>query len=795
MNPRHASRKGGVAILFFAAIFFALSATAAGFDEPVKATWITHPDAPPKGPVVLEFRRDFDLASVPAHAMVRVSADNRFILYVNGSRVGAGPARGDPAHWRCETYDLAPFLRAGHNHLGAMVWNWGGLAPMAQMTVQTGFLLEAENAQQSFLDSGPGWRVEIDPGFAAASPFMKMMKYGWYYAAGPFETIDATKRDWSWDDDQASGPAWRNAVPAVAPGSEAPWHLVPDPLPPMRYVSTDAGRVVRTGLPDASAFPTRPLTIAAHQKVRILLDHGAVFAAYPKLTVSGGTGAKIRLTYAEALYDQANRKGDRSAVDERQAIGLEDLFIPDGQPRRVFQPLWWRVWRFLEISVETNEQPVTLDALQASETGYPFDLKAHFESSDPELNRIWQIGWRTLALDSHETFMDTAYWEQLQYVGDARVEALIDYATTADPRLPLQAVTAIRDSRMADGITQSRYPSRSEQSIPTFSLLWIGMLHDYWMNVPDKKTIADSIPLVRSVLNWFVQYQLPNGLLRKVPDWNFVDWIKPEDRSFPSFGSDDVSCVTSLILLGALDEAADIEQSLGNQRQARSDRERGERVREAVLTACWDQSRGMMADTPDKKVFSQDGNALAALYGALPEGQAQTVLLKVAPPGAADAPEDVLPASYYFRFYLAQAYERAGLADRYLELLQPFRDLVKLHFTTWPEVRGETRSDSHAWSAHPTADLLRIVAGVEPSAPGSSAVRIEPHLGALTSVDATVPTPKGLVQVRYAVKDNALDAGLTVPEGLPATFVWRGKVIPLHAGSNELRLDARNGGN
>ena len=38
------------------------------------------------------------------------SADNRFILYVNGARVGDGPARGDLTHWRYERFDLAPYL-------------------------------------------------------------------------------------------------------------------------------------------------------------------------------------------------------------------------------------------------------------------------------------------------------------------------------------------------------------------------------------------------------------------------------------------------------------------------------------------------------------------------------------------------------------------------------------------------------------------------------------------------------------------------------------------------------------
>ena len=62
---------------------------------------------------MLHFRRMLSLAAVPSTYMVRVSADNRFVLFVNGHRVGDGPARGDLAHWRYERFDLAPFLHAG----------------------------------------------------------------------------------------------------------------------------------------------------------------------------------------------------------------------------------------------------------------------------------------------------------------------------------------------------------------------------------------------------------------------------------------------------------------------------------------------------------------------------------------------------------------------------------------------------------------------------------------------------------------------------------------------------------
>ena len=109
-----------------------------------QASWITHPTAPLREPLVLHFRRTLNLPSVPASYIVRVSADNRFILYVNGHRVGDGPARGDLAHWRYERFDLAPFLQPGSNLVTATVWNFGIYAPIAQMSDRTAFLLESE---------------------------------------------------------------------------------------------------------------------------------------------------------------------------------------------------------------------------------------------------------------------------------------------------------------------------------------------------------------------------------------------------------------------------------------------------------------------------------------------------------------------------------------------------------------------------------------------------------------------------------------------------------------------------
>ena len=77
---------------------------------------------------------------------------------------------------------------------------------------------------------------------------------------------------------------------------------------------------------------------------------------------------------------------------------------------------------------------------------------------------------------------------------------------TGDDRLAKQALRSFDDSRIPAGLTQSRYPTSQPQIIPTFSLIWIDMLHDYWMYRPDAGPAKAGLPGTRTVLDWFEQY-------------------------------------------------------------------------------------------------------------------------------------------------------------------------------------------------------------------------------------------------------------------------------------------------
>jgi hypothetical protein len=823
---RHDWSPGIVLTLVAAVLVLAGPAGTAGSHLPIaepilsrawKGSWIACPGAPERDPGVFRFRKVVELKSAPGRFVVHVSGDQRFVLYANGQRAGIGPSRGDILFWRFETFDLAPLLKAGRNLLVAVVWNFGTMAPAAQMTDRTGFVVQGDGPGEDMADTDASWQCAAEPGHQPWPEGMRALREEahQYVVVGPGERLDAAQYDWDWaklPEPGAPAGRWKAAVvsaPAtprsirVGPGYQLTPDgrlLVPDELPPMEYRPVPAGGVVKAeGLAPEAGFPEAGLArIPAHAKATLLLDRKTLVTAYPELTFSGGKGASVRLGYQEALLEPGEpwRKGHRDVFEGKRFLGYQDEVRPDGGSGRVFHSLWWRTWRYLKIDVETADEPLTLDRLVAHFTGYPFEERGRFDAGDPALARLWEVGWRTARSCAHETYVDCPYYEQLQYVGDTRIQALISYAVAGDDRLARQAIDSFERSRRSEGITYSRYPSAPQQFIPPFSLLWVGMVHDFWTWRDDPAFVRRQLPGTRTVLEWFTAHIRPDGLVGRVPWWNFVDWCDDFEAGVPPEDADGGSTLLTLQLVGALREAADLESALGEPDRAVRYRKLADASTDAVRRLAWDVGRGLLADTPAKLRFSQQGNILAILAGALPPGQDGVVLNRVLSlprpsiRAAGGQPGGVAKASVYFRFYLARALEKLGQADRYLPELEPWREMVDVGLSTFAEIPDAgTRSDCHAWSAHPNYDLLRLVAGIKPAAPGFATVRIEPHLGTLSHLDASLPHPRGPVTVSYRRDGAALEAKVMLPPGLRGEFVWRSLTRALQPGEQSFRLE------
>ncbi len=761
------------------------------------ASWIAAPGAPPFNYGVYLFRRNFELSENPRSFIVHVSADNRYQLFVNGARVSWGPARGDLLHWRFETVDIAPQLRAGKNSVAAVIWNYAQDAPQAQITSETAFILQGNSAAERLVDTGPRWLCFHDK---ACSPLpVTHDEMGGYFVAGPGEKLDGTLHPWGWEQPDYDDHGWAAAEP-LSPGcprdtndAPNPWMLVPRSIPGMEQKPLRLQKLRRSsGVAIPPAFPAEaaPFEVAAHTRATMLLDQTFLTTAFVELLVSGGRGATISLRYAESLFLRRGSrldKGNRDEIEGKEFIGYRDTFVADGGKMRLFRPFWWRTYRYLECSIETADEPLMIEDLRGVYTGYPFELKSRFQAGSPELDKILEVGWRTARLCAHETYMDCPYYEQLQYVGDTRIQCLISLYASGDARLMRNAIAQINDSRTAEGATMSRAPTRLRQYIPAFCLWWIGMVHDYWMYRGDTEFLLRMLPGVRAVLSFFAGYQKPGGSLGFLPWWRYFDWAKEWKEGCPPTESDGSSAPFDIQLALAYGWAADLEEALGMRPMAVEYRRAEVELRGTAQKLYWDTSRKLYSDTPAKRAFSQHTNVLAILAGLVHRAEASALVDRIL------SDRSLVQCTYFFQHYLHTAVLMAGQGDRYLDLLGDWRAMLGRGLTTWAEMPeapwDSSRSDCHAWSAHPNFELFRTVLGIDSAAPGFKRVLVKPHLGKLTKAAGAIPHPAGEIAVELSLQGTEkLEAIVSLPAGIEGEFVWRGHQRRLGPGRNSITV-------
>ena len=765
------------------------------FDSAPAALWIFPPGVSGTEFGVFHFRRAFQLDAAPSSFVVHVSADNRYRLYVNGEQVSSGPQRSDLMHWRYESVDLARHLRAGQNVIAALVWNWGSERPVAQFSRQTAFLLQGNSPREAVVNSGPEWKVRRSDGYAPIPVVGNAV--GGYYASPPGESLDARRYPWGWQQLDFVEDGWVKAAAgegfrarrtqprASNPFGEAGgWQLLPRSIPPMEESPVRFARVRRAeGIAASDGFITgkSALVIPAKTRAIVLLDQGHLTNAYAVLETTGGAGSVVGLVYAEALKDAKGNKGNRNDIDGKTIVGIRDEFRPAGGDRRRFQTLWFRTYRYVQLEITTADEPLSIHDLHGIFVGYPFTLDAKFDSDLPWLADMWAINWRGARLCAWETYFDTPYYEQLQYLGDTRIQALITLYMSGDDRLVRQAIEHFDLSRIPDGITASRYPSDLGQYIPTFSPIWIAMLHDYWMLRDAPEYVRSYLPGVRAIISWFERQLDDTGLVGPIPWWPFVDWAKEWGRGVPPGGAEGRSTVISLQFVYALQRAAELEEALGVAGLAVHYRALADKVRDAARAGAWDASRGLFRDTPGAKTYSQQANVMAVLTDAVAPADQAALMERVLSDKA------LTQSTYYFSYYQLEALLRSGLGERYVDQLAPWRGMLDLGLTTVPETPEPTRSDSHAWSAHPNYGLLATVLGVRPAAPGFKKVRIMPHLGPLHRAEGRVPHPLGVIDVRLARSGSGgLRGEVTLPNGLDGVLVWGGKELALRSGRQEV---------
>ena len=772
------------------------------------ADWIACAEAPAP-PMGCAYRLIFQVETA-ATARVHVTADERYELFLDGQRIGRGPERGDRLHWFFETRDIE--LDAGEHTLVARVWSFGDIAPHAQCSVRHGFLLAAEATWTDRLSTGKAeWQAKPLGGYTFRSD-----ETAW--GVGPFVDADGGAMDTgaergegeNWAEVKSLGPAVSTAAamwsdePLLHPAILEPMYEAVVPAPSVRYVgaadSFDApAPPLRTKdhLPDEAEgwqalFSGTPLTIPPRTIRRVVCDLEQYYCAYPTVKASGGAGAVLSIQWAESLFDeppspngQFGVKGDRNAVADKSFRGVGDTYRFSGGPEQVFETPWWRAGRYVEILLRTVDAPVTLSTLRFTETRYPLEMESELSASDERLSDVAAIGLRAMQMCSHETYMDCPYYEQMMYVGDTRLEALVTYAVTRDDGLPRKALRMFDASRLTNGLTQSRYPCRNPQLIPPYSLWHACMVYDYALWRGDREFVLGLMPGVRGVLDHFLGCVRDDGLLQAPAGWNFVDWVPGISWGQLPECDGGVSGVLNWHLVLTLNRVALLEEWIGEPELASRCRRRAEELARRVDAAFWNERHGLYADDLAQRHFSEHAQSLAVLSGHLPPQRIEPLRI-----GLTRA-EDLARTTIYFMHYLFEAYRELNLPDALFDRLRLWRDLPALGFRTTPEMPEPTRSDCHAWGAHPIYHFFATVLGIRPAAMGFEEVVIRPQLGPLEWARGRMVHPAGFIEADLRRERDGIAGVIRLPPGVRGRALCNGESVPIREGRQTIEPPRR----
>ena len=694
------------------------------------------------------FRNSFEVKA-SARESVDVTADTRYVLKLDGRIIGRGPDRDTVESWTYRTYDLD--LRPGSHVVEAVVYH-GGNKPLAQMSHAAGFFVRGHGALAPVLTTGRGaWTAADVTGFRYGGPT------GGAFGAGLPNVVEG------------SSPEFRE-LPESAFG---PVTVVREETEPNEYYHRFPGwRLSETRLPPQIATPFKagdfPQTVAARSEREIVIPLGNYYTAYPFLRTRGGTGAEVKVAWAES-----RKKLERGEF-------FEDTYLPDGGTG-VFSTSWFRAGTLLRLRVRTAAEPLEITGLDFTESRYPLVGEGRFACDDPTVAPVLALCRRGLEMCAHEGVYDCPFYEQLTYLGDTRVQFLAQNAITSDDRLQKHCLELFSQSRGTDGLMPMNTPCDGPQSpSSTYTMVYPIELGDYLAWHADRDWLERQIPGLVATMEGLAAFANGEGLLENLSGWCFIDWTDwakggAHLGAGPEAGR--LSALENLFYAMALESAARVTRACGRPELAAVYAARRTKCAEAIAARFWDEGKGAVADGADKRNFSEHAQVLAILADVLTaERKARAFRFLLEEPS-------LRRTSVYFSHYLFEALGRMGRTDLILRRLDLWRDYLKAGYVTPLEMPEPTRSDCHGWGGHPVCNLPRYLAGVEPVGDFFRSVRIAPNPAGLRRIDCAVPSPRGAIEVELSFAGDEVFGTVTLPEGLDGVFAWRGRETPLKGGT------------
>ncbi len=732
------------------------------------------------------FRMMVELKSVPAKAPLFITADQSYQLFVNGSFVCRGPARGFQSHWPYDEIDLRPWLKKGRNILAVRAYN-PGYSNFQYLTQGYAGLLVAAQWGKVRVHSDAAWKSIRQSSVSGDTVPTSLQLFSQ-------EHIDLREESGDWTTLNFDDGAW--VAPSLTRWNSAPWFtLEPRNIPmlaereiqPQTLMGIKDGKgakgyekvrdvvALRHGedrghLPSQESF--QPLIVAPTGRGNFrsyLFDFGKTVVGNLTFEIEGAHGGEIIDTYHTETVAADSLTPDLLIPTHcRMAFGDRLISRPGNFTHCFYHPYGFR---YLCVTVRDAEADFRLQ-LRLNWQGYPLEKKGVFKSADSVLENIWETCAWTQQCCSLDAYVDTPWREQTQWWGDARVQAWNTFYLAGDARLFRRGIAQIAAQTTPDGVTYGHAPTMAHSCIlPDFTLIWILTLWDYYWQTGSTEPLLAHHTTVQNALSYFRTHTDPKtGLvLHDERYWLFLDWV--------GLFKDGTSTVYNLWLLIGLEKLALLYRQSKQPKEAIPLEKWALQIRSSLGKLI--DGDGLIRDGVDRKGRIVSETSIHAQTLALQTGlkgiNSQAILDRVLLPFIREEVRPALTPSAYWITYVFTVLIERGFGQEVIAYIKKYWLPMVAHGTTWESfspLRGNG-SHSHAWSAHPLYHLMQTIGGIRQAGPAWNQIIFRPVFHG-SHGKTSIPSPRGMISSEWKRKGGKVEVTLRLPAGVRARVALPG---------------------
>ena len=527
-------------------------------------------------------------------AVLRISADSNYAVWVNGSFAASGQYPDYPYYKVYDEIDLTAWCREGINRLCISVWYYG----VSNMSYIPG-------------NAALHYELRLDETPACRSDESTLSRVSRTFRNGYGKTITGQLGLSCWYDCSAEDGWLTGEAEGFAKSVETQHsqQLFPRPVP-------------KYGVGDF--LPAR-LVWQKEQK-HFLFDMGCESVGYLQFDIRSGVKQKMLVAWGEHIADGGVRR-EMGGRDFSVEYTLREGQNQNMNPFRRFG------LRYLEVFCE---QPVQIEAIGIRPTEYPVRrLEKQFE--DPLRRRIYDVAVRTLELCMHDHYEDTPWREQALYAMDSRNQMLCGYHAFGEYAFPRANLLLMSKAEREDGLLSICFPNADELTIPSFTLHYFTAVWEYTAYSGDVTLLREIWPKLTAIIQTFIG-RMQDGLVPNWTDrfhWNFYEWSDGLCgnllKETPACTDAALNCLFSI----ALQKMQTMAERLG---EKAAYREMAEQVNAAVYRTFYDTETGSFRNSTLDAGRSILVNALAILCGAVKGKEAERLAEKLTDPHNAWTP-------------------------------------------------------------------------------------------------------------------------------------------------------------